>query len=322
MTFAIPPLARPGLRLATVRRTDEDYLAAAWADPATLVLPLAGTRALVTEDAGQGPRLVLVPTDQAPAGERYFLGTDEADVAYFAVRGTSDAAPAAGGPRGDGPVRAGPGGDGPGSDGRRAAGLREIGALLPARDAALLVHAVALRQWHDLHPHCARCGAATEAAAGGHLRRCPACGAEHFPRTDPAVIMLVTDAQDRALLGRGAHWPPLRYSTLAGFVEPGESLEQAVVREVAEETGVRVGEVSYLGSQPWPFPSSLMLGFTARASDDRITVDGTEISDARWFSRAELRGAVDAGELRLPGAISIAHHLLEHWYGEPLPGGW
>ncbi len=168
------------------------------------------------------------------------------------------------------------------------------------RDAGLLVHAVALEEWHRYHLRCPRCGAPTVVAAGGHLRRCPADGSEHYPRTDPAVIMLVRDDDDRCLLGRQASWPTGRFSTLAGFVEPGESLEQAVAREVAEEVGVAVTEVRYVGSQPWPFPSSLMLGFMARAADREIAVDGVEIEQARWFSRADVVAACADGSLIFP----------------------
>jgi NAD+ diphosphatase len=151
--------------------------------------------------------------------------------------------------------------------------------------------------------------------------RCAAEAHQQFPRTDPAVIMMVTDG-DRALLGRQASWPEGRYSTLAGFVDPGESLEEAVVREVAEETGVEVGEVSYFGNQPWPFPQSLMVGFFARARSTEIHVDGAELSDARWFTREEMKEQAESGELVLPGGISISRSLVEAWYGAPLPGSW
>lgn len=166
-----------------------------------------------------------------------------------------------------------------------------------------MVHAVALENWQRLHRFCSRCGERTVIAAAGHIRRCQACGAEHYPRTDPAVIMLVTDEEDRALLGRQVHWPEGRFSTLAGFVEPGESIEQSVVREVFEEAGVTVGEVEYIASQPWPFPSSLMLGFFARATSSEITVDGEEIHEARWFSREDLAAAFESGEV-LPRTAS------------------
>jgi NAD+ diphosphatase len=244
---------------------------------------------------------VTTPSFDAPHTEahRYFLGIDEEGVRYFAVQ--KDSLP------------------GRLDDVARPAGLREAGALLGDRDAELLVHAVALENWQRLHRFCSRCGERTVIAAAGHVRRCPACGAEHYPRTDPAVIMLVTDDRDRALLGRQMHWPEGRFSTLAGFVEPGESVEQAVVREVAEEAGVAVGEVEYVASQPWPFPSSLMLGFMARATSPRIAVDGEEIHEARWFSREELARAVEEGEVSPLTGISIAARLVELWYGRPLP---
>jgi NAD+ diphosphatase len=151
---------------------------------------------------------------------------------------------------------------------------------------------------------------------------CSGCGRQQFPRTDPAVIMVVTDDEDRCLLGRQERWPAGRYSTLAGFVEPGESLEQAVAREVFEEVGVEVREVAYFGNQPWPFPASLMVGFFARATTTEIDVDGAEISDARWFTREEMRAEAEAGRLLLPSGISISRSLVETWYGGSLPGQW
>jgi len=181
------------------------------------------------------------------------------------------------------------------------------------------VHAVALAQWHARHPCCAVCGARTEVEQAGASRRCPRCSTQHFPRTDPAVIMLVVDDDDRCLLGHNAARDVTWYSTLAGFVEPGETLEDAVMREVAEETGVVVDEVTYAGSQPWPFPSSLMLGFRAHACDTTISVDGVEITKARWFTRDELRREVEAGELVVPSTISISGALIQSWYGAPLP---
>jgi NAD+ diphosphatase len=155
---------------------------------------------------------------------------------------------------------------------------------------------------------------------------CESCERQHFPRADPAVIMLVTDggegAQQRALLGRQPVWPQGRYSTLAGFVDPGESLEEAVVREVREEAGIEVTDVTYFGNQPWPFPSSLMVGFFARAVTTEIHLDDDELEAARWFSREEMRAEAEAGTLALPGGISISRSLIEAWYGGPLPGQW
>jgi NAD+ diphosphatase len=194
-------------------------------------------------------------------------------------------------------------------------------ATLPEPDAGFMVHAVALAEWHASHRFCPRCGSPLVSTAAGHVLRCAENDHQQFPRTDPAVIMMVTDGE-RALLGRQAAWPEGRYSTLAGFVDPGESLEEAVIREVAEETGVHVSDVAYFGNQPWPFPQSLMVGFFARATSTDILVDGEEIQDARWFTRAEMKEQAEAGTLVLPGGISISRSLVEAWYGGPLPGSW
>jgi NAD+ diphosphatase len=207
--------------------------------------------------------------------------------------------------------------------GLRPADLREAAALLNDRDAGLFTHAVALANWHATHTHCPRCGTPTVTVAAGHAQRCPVDGSEHFPRIDPAVIMLVTDPDDRCLLARNRRWPERRVSILAGFVEPGESAEQAVAREVGEETGITVARVRYVGSQPWPMPQSLMLGFRASASGDlELRVDDDEIAEAHWFSRDELRSALASREILLPPPVSIAHRLIESWYGEELPGVW
>ncbi|WP_415951074.1 NAD(+) diphosphatase [Streptomyces sp. KLOTTS4A1] len=290
-----------GIDRAAHHRLDEAWLAAAWSHPTTRVFVVSGGQALIDDTADGGTELVMTPAFEAPATEthRYFLGTDEDGVSYFALQ--KDTLP------------------GRMDQSARAAGLREAGLLLSARDASLMVHAVALENWQRMHRFCSRCAERTQIAAAGHIRRCPACGAEHYPRTDPAVIMAVTDEADRLLLGRQVHWPEGRFSTLAGFVEPGESIEQSVRREVFEEAGVTVGEVEYVASQPWPFPSSLMLGFMARATSPEITVDGEEIEEARWFSRDELRAAFESGEVIPPYGISIAARLVELWYGKPLP---
>lgn len=211
---------------------------------------------------------------------------------------------------------------GPGAGGGSSySSLRSVATTLGDVDASLAVHAVALAQWHARHHRCAVCGNVTAVAQAGALRRCPNCTAQHFPRTDPAVIMLVLDDEDRCLLGHNAARDATWYSTLAGFVEPGETLEDAVVREVAEEAGVVVDTVDYFGSQPWPFPSSLMLGFRAHASGVDIAVDGVEITKARWFTRDELRREIEAGDLVIPSTISISGALVQSWYGAPLPAG-
>lgn len=190
--------------------------------------------------------------------------------------------------------------------------LRAAALSLPPSDAGHAAYARALVHWHQKHRYCGRCGASTRIELGGHRRRCGACGLEQFPRIDPAIIVLVENA-GRVLLGRQSSWPPRRYSVLAGFVEPGESLEDALVREVEEEAGVRVSECDYHSSQPWPFPASLMLGFTARTDDTDLRY-GDELEHAAWFSADELRDAVATGEIRLPPPLSLSARLLEDWY--------
>lgn len=188
--------------------------------------------------------------------------------------------------------------------------LRYLGSMLPEDEANLLAHARALVLWHRSQKYCGRCGAPTRAESGGNTRLCTAerCGSRIFPRVDPAIIVLVAD-RDRCLLGRQSSWPEGRYSTIAGFVEPGESLEDAVQREVLEETNIRVHEVAYHSSQPWPFPSSLMLGFTAEALSDDICMNDGELEDARWFTRKEL----ESGFPKLPYRVSIARRLVDDW---------
>lgn len=195
--------------------------------------------------------------------------------------------------------------------------LRSIGPVMADCDAALLSYARGMCHWHRRHAYCGACGHRTRPIQGGHIRRCAneQCGIHHFPRTDPAIIVLVNDG-DHCLLGRKPEWPAGRFSTIAGFVEPGEAVEQAVVREVREETAIDVGEVSYHSSQPWPFPGSVMLGFHARAAGTRSIelLDG-ELEEARWFSRREVEQALNrTGPLRLPPGISIARRLIEDWY--------
>jgi NAD+ diphosphatase len=301
----VTPLSELALSRGTVdriteKRTDPAWLDAAWADPGTRVLVVSDGRALMRLDDERAD-LVFVPPQAAPAGTRFLLGQDADGAVYFGVSADLPAA----------------------LDGVRAGSLREAGTLLGDRDAGLFTHAVALANWHDTHTHCPVDGTPTIVDPGGHSTRCPKDGTEHFPRTDPAVIMLVTDPDDRCLLARNAAWPGRRVSILAGFVDPGESAEQAVIREVAEETSITVTNVRYLGSQPWPMPRSLMLGFRADApAGQAITVDHTELAEAHWFSRDELLAAVKAREIALPPPVSIARHIIEHWFGGPLPSTW
>ena len=296
-------LSRGTVDRLTEKRADQQWLDAAWADPGTRVLVVSDGQAPVRIDDGERGEaaLVFVPPDQAPEGTRFLLGQEADGVVYFGVSGPLPALP----------------------DGVRRAALREVGTLLGDRDAGLLTHAVALANWHDTHTHCPVDGTPTVPGPGGHFTVCPADGTEHFPRTDPAVIMLVTDPDDRCLLARNAAWPGRRVSILAGFVDPGESAEQAVIREVAEETQIKVTNVRYVGSQPWPMPRSLMLGFRADApAGQAIVVDRDEIAEAYWFSRDELLAAIKAREIALPPPVSIARQIIEQWYGSPLPSTW
>jgi NAD+ diphosphatase len=295
-------LTRYEVERSTARRGDDDWLAKAWADPQTRVLVIEDGQALA-RIGDAAAELLFVSPEQAPEGVSFLLGVDSGDVAYFGVGGRLpeiDDADA-----GDGSVR--------------RAGLREAGVLLSDRDAGLLTHAVAVANWHAVAGYCSRCGSPTEPILSGHVRRCKSDGSEHFPRLDPAVIMLVTDADDRCLLARNVGWPARRFSVLAGFVEPGESIEQAVAREVHEESGIVVRSVSYAGSQPWPMPHSLMLGFRAEAVDTSITLDGEEIAEASWYSREDLASAIVNGDMLMPPSLSISRWLIETWYGKPLP---
>jgi NAD+ diphosphatase len=311
-------LSRGEVDRAGLFREDADWLAAAWADPRSRVVVVRDGQARV-RDGACGVELILVPPAEAPEGLRFLLGTDTGGVAYLGVAILDGPAPSLPGSQ----AAEGGAGDATAPGAARWTGLRQVGALLSARDAGLMTHAVALANWHAQAGYCPRCGAATEPAAAGSSRRCVSDGAEQFPRSDPAVIMLVTDPDDRALLARNAQWPPGRVSILAGFVEPGESAEQAVAREVLEETGLVVGQIRYVGSQPWPMPHSLMLGFRAHADGaQQIQVDAHEIAEAAWFSRTGLRDAVERGEIKLPPPVSIAHHIIASWYGGELAADW
>lgn len=290
-TYGVPAIDR-----AAERRRDEAWLAARRADPATRVVRLAGLKVPVAGDEDR-PRLLaseVAELGRAVAEDSVFLGL-RGETAWFA----EDAGEEAAVPPGDaGHVE-----------------LRAVGTLLPADEAALLAYARALMHWHGRNGFCPVCGHPTAAVQGGHVRHCAGCGADHFPRTDPAVIVLVTFG-DLCLLGRSPRFPPGMYSTLAGFVEPGESLEETLRREVWEEAGVEiVGLPAYRSSQPWPFPQSLMLGFRARAETTELRPDPEELEDARWLARADLR---DPGRrpVRLPNADSIARFLIDEWLAE------
>jgi NAD+ diphosphatase len=281
-TFAGEALDRAG-----PHRRDEAWLAARHADPSTRVVAASEAGVVVADER---PRLLTL--DELPDGlELVLLGVDGDGRAVFA---------------------ADPGDAFPGE--RR--GLRDLAPVLSQAEGGMLAHGVALLNWHRRHRFCSNCGKPSESREAGHIRRCPKCGAEHHPRTDPVVIMLVHDG-DRAILGRQAHWPPGRYSALAGFVEPGESLEEAVAREVHEETGARIADVTYRSSQPWPFPASLMLGFVARWTEGEPAVGDGELEDVRWFTREEIVGGVP----KLPPRQAIARRLIEDWLGREAPDG-
>lgn len=301
-------LARGAVDRSAELRADAPWQAERRRDPRSRVLRVCDGAALVRTQQEAAVELDLVPAPSVPeTAGLTFLGVDAADVAYFAEHvGSRDDLPEVGG--------------------TSWSDLRMVGAALDSRDAGLMVTAVALDNWLRTHARCPRCGAVTEFNAAGWSRRCPEDGSEHFPRTDPAVIVLVRDRDDRALLGRQGRWAPGWFSTLAGFVESGESAEAALRREIHEEAGVVIADgpddIRYLGSQPWPFPCSLMLGYHAWTDDPAIKVDGDEIAEARWFTRDELAAACASGDVRLPPPVSIARRLVERWYGAELPGSW
>ncbi|HEU4421010.1 MAG TPA: NAD(+) diphosphatase [Pilimelia sp.] len=316
----LPPLARGTVDRAAHLRRDADWLVAAWPGARVLVVDTAGGGLTLVQDvtagAGNGTAapvaLALLPADRAPEvppGDRLFLGVDADGTAIFAVDARL-----------------------PAVTGTRPASLREVGHLLSPRDAGVLVAGVALAYWHAGHRFSAATGEPTSVTEAGWVRE-DAAGGQIWPRTDPAVIVLVHDGvpgpQGRCLLGHSRAWagqPGVRrFSCLAGFVEPGESAEAAVAREVREEVGVVVEDIAYVHSQPWPFPGSLMLGFTAYADAGQpLRPDLTEIADARWFRRAEVAAAyagepVDLGDgvrLALPTHASIAAYLVGRWLRE------
>jgi len=261
-------------------------------DPAELAVLLKRAKVLsvgggkVSADLASAK--LLYPNAQSE--ENYFLGIDRAtDTPYFAAHV---------------------------AESEELCSLREIGAALSPLEIGLALHAVALSNWHTSHPMCSKCGAPTTSSLGGAVRVCDKCEAQHHPRTDSAVIVLVRDVDDRILLGRQAVWPVGRFSTFAGFLEPGETFEQCVLREVFEESGVSVSQINYLGSQPWPFPASIMIAFEAVIDDPAAArPDGEEIVEVRWYSRAQLKSAMEDGSLLLPPGISVARKMIERWFG-------
>jgi NAD+ diphosphatase len=290
----VPPQVYDGLGLDRVahRRRDSDWLTRARADGRSRVVFLCNLQFAVLgpDDTPLLHAPCLAELGQALPPESVFLGERDG-AAWFALD------------LGDRPPDVG-----------RLVELRAVALLLPADDAATLAYARALIHWHRGHRFCGCCGGPTKSAQGGHARHCPTCGHDTFPRTDPAVIVLVTHGE-RCLLGRSARFPPGMYSTLAGFVEPGESLEQTLRREVFEEVGVEIDDLAYRASQPWPFPQSLMLGFRAAARATTLSLDAEEIEDARWLSRDELADP-ERRPVRLPNRDSIARFLIEEWLAE------
>lgn len=314
---ALPPRiaysAFPLDRASHLRR-DAGALAEAERAPSTRVVPVWRNRNLIL--AGEAPAMVALAGEAAyavlaAAAEKVFLGADDRGAWFAADLSQIPEADLAG-------VLAGA------PEGAEFRDLRAAGALMAGGEAALLACARGLVHWHGQSRFCGACGAPTQSRDGGHARRCTdaACGRDHFPRTDPAVIMLLTRPgpdgrpdQARCLLARQRHWPDGMYSALAGFVEPGEGLEAAVAREALEEVGLSLAAMSYRASQPWPFPASLMLGFRAEAADDAIRCDEKEIADARWFTRAELK-TLPRDDLKLSRPDSIARFLIEEWLAE------
>lgn len=302
IVFAGSPLDR-----STLRRRDQAWIEQQLESESTRFLPLWQLNPLVK--LGDERTLAWARreffADVEPTPQSMLLGVDEG-IAHFAV---------------DVSVVSEPEANLGVADVAKFEELRAIVPQLAPGEASIAAHARSLTDWHARHGHCAACGAATVAIAGGAHRCCPECAAEHFPRTDPVAIAVVGRG-DRCLLGRGPGWPSTMYSALAGFVEPGETLEEAVRREVLEESGIAVGAVRYLTSQPWPFPSSLMIGCIAEAESDVLTVDHAELEDVRWFDLGEVRAALEgsSGELLVPPPFAVAHHLMRAWVEARLAG--
>jgi NAD+ diphosphatase len=317
--------AHPGFERAGLRRREPDWIRERVLDPASVFIPVWRNQNLVIELDDSEPRAASITVEgvlsvfgeigdideRLAHGQFVFLGLID-ERAHFAFDVSAIEAPLE---MVRSPALAAAG---IAEAGVRFADLRQLAGRLERREGSLLAFARAMLFWHSRHRFCGLCGSPTRSEEAGHMRRCtdPACHTMHFPRTDPAVIMLVTDG-DRALLGRNKNFPlPGMYSTLAGFVEPGESLEDAVAREVREETAIEVAAVHYHSSQPWPFPANIMLGFYAAAATTEVSVDYGELEDARWFERGWLLSHTDDDEFRLPRRDSIARRMIEDWLAE------
>ena len=288
-------LARSTIDRAGEVRVDNLKLDALWREGKILLLIKDRFHSSDTALIFHDPSSLSSLAGLSPTGEKYFLGINsETSKGYFAWHTDAEIV-----------------------DEENLRTLRQIGANLSDEEAGVAVHALGLANWHHSHPFCARCGAKTKIGLGGAVRICEVDGSEHHPRTDPAVIVLVKDGDDRLLLGRQGVWAEKRFSNFAGFVEPGESFEQTVLREVLEESGLLVHSLHYLGSQPWPFPASIMIAYEAITSDPSTArPDGEEIVEIRWFSRTQMRDAIRDGELSLPPRISVSRKMIEYWYGE------
>jgi NAD+ diphosphatase len=296
--FAGNPLDR-----VSERRRDKEWIAALLAAPESRVLPLYDLKPAIHDM--ESPALEWLPIEPwleriAGGATCIFLGLDDDGRAHFTVDAT--------------------GADSASNATAENVDVRTLAPLVPAGDAAILAEARSLIDWHARHGYCAQCGSPTNVSSAGWTRRCPNCRASHYPRSDPVTIMLVVRGE-RALLGRNKRRPGQRFSCLAGFMEPGETPEEAVRREVREESGIKVGRVKYLAAQPWPFPSTLMMGFLAEGASEDITIDPEEIAEARWFERAEIRemvtraadGEDDPSKVSIPQPLAIAHHLCRRW---------
>jgi len=296
------PLASFEVDRAAFQRSNPDWLNQVWLDEKTRVLVIYQNQLPVTEELSLvlvKPSYLNMPIDQVKEQVALLGITDKHNyVTYFAEVDQMNES--------------------------SWVSLRDVGAQLTALDVGLATTATALSSWHENNKFCAKCGAETEMSGAGWSRSCPAEKTEHYPRTEPAMIVAVEDEHGRILLGRRKQWPTTWFSTLAGFVEAGESVESCVVREVLEESGISIDPKSlrYLGSQPWPFPASLMLGYRATALTTGLKHDDDEMAEVKWFSKDEFIQACESKNLELPNQTTIAWHLIKDWFGENLPTNW